>query len=150
MSGKRSRNKGASYERHIAKILTKWWGSQIDRVPQSGGWQKERITGDVAADDKFPFSVECKKQEGWHLEDILYKDSLITKWWKQCCDDCPDSKTPLLVFSRNYYPDFCTLKTYDFLSLCDGLSVRRFKIGGQTIIMFDEFLKHVNAEMFKE
>lgn len=42
------RNKGANFERVIAKQLSEWCGFTITRTPSSGGWAK---TGDITPKD---------------------------------------------------------------------------------------------------
>jgi len=90
--GKTSRRKGFTYERKVAHILEAVWGEQFRRTPLSGGWAKEKITGDIVPidrqDDNFPFSVECKNQ----------KALSVPAWLKQAKDDCPEGKMPLLIF----------------------------------------------------
>lgn len=116
--GKKSRNKGSGYERKIAKILGNWWADDSElfrRTPMSGGWAKEKITGDITPvkeeGENFPFSVECKKQEGWEFHQFWSKKSKFWSWWEQCTDDAKRSnKQPLLIFSRNRISDFMAVR----------------------------------------
>lgn len=117
--GKKSRNKGSGYERKIAKILGHWWADDPElfrRTPMSGGWAKEKLTGDITPvkeeGEDFPFSVECKKHEGWEFHQFFSIKSKFWDWWEQCVSDCEGKdKLPLLIFSRNRIPDFmaCSL-----------------------------------------
>ena len=61
--GKNNRNKGASYERSIAKLFERVFGEAFVRTPQSGGFAKNKTAkgddfrGDIVPVDK---EVECK------------------------------------------------------------------------------------------
>lgn len=106
---KNSRTKGASFENKIAKVFSEWSGMDVKRTPQSGGWANASfgVTGDLVCSNKrFPFHVECKKREGWHLDDLVtgvrVRDTRsIVAWWNQAIETCPEGKEPLLVFARN-------------------------------------------------
>lgn len=110
--GKRSRNKGAGYERKVAKLMTDWWGGQFSRVPASGGlnWgSDQRVAGDIVPppESEFPFVIECKKQEGWTFDHIALDISAPREWWSQVVMDSRRvSRVPLLIFSRNHAKDF--------------------------------------------
>jgi len=108
------KGKGKAYERKIGKILGEWWqGSPFRPTPCSGGWDKLAhddkylAVGDlfIPADSDFPFSIECKRQEGWSLLDLIKPDRKnipIFEWWAQAlCDAKAAGKVPLLVFSKN-------------------------------------------------
>jgi len=111
----RGKAKGKGYERRVGEILGNWWqGKPFRSTPQSGGWDKQANDGDVVAygdlyipaGSDFPFSVECKRQECWSLEDLVNPNLValcpILTWWDQCFNDaCRVCKLPLLVFSRN-------------------------------------------------
>lgn len=127
---KNSRQKGAAFERQIAKSLSEWWGIKFHRTPLSGGlsWGADnRVIGDIVAPmeggDDFPFTVECKKHEGWDLDTLLKDTGPIKDWWKQAITDNKrlndESKHPLLLFSRNYSPVFYMMyqKTWEKLNL---------------------------------
>ena len=90
--GKMSRRKGSGYERKVAHILEVVWDEKFKRTPLSGGWAKEKITGDIVPidrqEDNFPFSIECKNQ----------KAISVPKWLNQAKEDCPEGKIPLLIF----------------------------------------------------
>lgn len=107
--GKKSRDKGAAFEREVAKLFSEAYGLEFRRTPLSGGWAKD---ADVAAGDlvciddpDFPYMIECKKAENWKFESLFTDNhTWFDNWWEQAVEECPDSKEPLLVFSRNYMP----------------------------------------------
>lgn len=123
-TGKKSRDKGQRGERAVAKLLSAWWGADFTRTPMSGGFHTKKFrdewnaSGDVVTPADFPFSVEVKWQEDWTLDQILTAPKcIIWEWWRQCASQCPEGKTPLLVFKRNNWPWFCMMYEMDW----DGL-----------------------------
>lgn len=116
--GKRSKVKGSSYERKIAKILKDKFKIEFHRTPQSGGFAKSKnrgndFKGDIVPledDLDFKLHIECKDQKTWKLND----------WLNQAKEDCPDDKTPVVIFHKyNTCEDFITLSLPDFLDIID-------------------------------
>ncbi|QKE56350.1 holliday junction resolvase [Bacillus phage YungSlug] len=120
---KNSRAKGSKFERDIAKALTDWWGEEFHRVPASGGlrWGKDnRVVGDIVPppNSDFPFSIECKKHEGWDLSYILRNMGEFPNWWAQCTRDAYKvDKIPLLIFSKNRSPIYFMMPHTNFIGL---------------------------------
>lgn len=113
-AGKGARDKGSNFERKIAQHMSDWWGGNFTRTPGSGGlrWgSDQRIAGDIVppAGMDFPFVIECKKQEGYTLDNFLFSTGTPVKWWEQVVTDSrrlsldktQEQKTPLLIFSKN-------------------------------------------------
>jgi hypothetical protein len=129
---KNGKNKGNRAEREVAALVSKWWGSDFARTPSSGGFRTKKFREDwhaegdlVTADETFPFSVECKWQEGWTLDQLLTSNKgCVWDWWKQTKGQTPKDKHPLLIFKRNNMPRYymmeskCELnaKQMDFLT----------------------------------
>lgn len=118
-AGKKSRNKGAGFERQVAKIITSFFGFPYEaapRTPRSGGGSRK---GDIdKLDDDFrrifPFHIEAKKVEGWRLETLFAQDedtlpAFLHSWWDQATEDCPSDEIPIVVFSKNLAPKFVLL-----------------------------------------
>lgn len=124
MGGKRSRDKGGRAERHVKKSLSEWWGEDFHRTPQSGAFSTttggaSNVAGDVSTHDaSFPFCVEVKNQEGWHLEQLFtaLKCDLI-QWWKQAKEQTPEGQIPLLIFTRNRQPYFFVMPNYSDVTI---------------------------------
>lgn len=116
--GKKSRNKGAVYERKVAGIFKDALDVNLSRTPQSGGFQKGKNTnsdfkGDVVCLDEgvdFKLHIECKNAETLS----------IPKWTKQAEEDCPPGKVPAIVFHRkNTDVESIVLTLEDFLKIVD-------------------------------
>ena len=113
---KNSRSKGKNYERLVAKKLGEWWGEPFRSTPGSGAlhWEKDnRVAGDIVppVDSKFPFTVECKKREGWYFDAIINETGEIPEWWQQSVDDGKRvDREPILIFSKNRSPNYVMLE----------------------------------------
>ncbi|AYP68623.1 hypothetical protein EalM132_00111 [Exiguobacterium phage vB_EalM-132] len=156
--GINGKNKGNEYERKIAKSLSGWWGEQFQRTPASGGlqWKNDnRVSGDIVTSvkSKFPFTVECKKREGWSIEQLVKETGDIEKWWAQVIKDCERSSLrPLLIFSRNFAPDYVMIHEADFNLLASTTEVKfthfilRSKKYNRVILMLDDLYKLANKQ----
>lgn len=156
-----SKAKGSEYERKIAKLLSKFWGEEFHRVPQSGGlrWGDDnRVAGDITTpiDSVFPFTVECKKREGWELEQVLKGTGDVEKWWNQAVNDSERvNLKPLLIFSKNFAPSYVMVRMDDFMPILKAkggrLAFSYFVVcvlGKEFRVVFnlDDFIKHVAKE----
>lgn len=148
--------KGNSYERRIAKLLTKWSGIELIRTPMSGAWQG--TTGDITPKNKnhpFPFLIECKKNEGWDMDAVVSGRSALFKSWidqliRETREDqiiTGELKFPLLIFSRNRRSDYLLLPetSLDLLSpiQCGDFTTIItiiYKKRQFAIVLLDEFL----------
>lgn len=169
--GKRSKSKGRGFEQEIATIFSKWSGTKWMRVPQSGGWNKRVVAGDVFCEREYisvsgkreelfvPISVECKKQEGWGFEQ-LFRDSEkcpLRLFWEQAANDAEKiKKLPVMIFSRNYLPIFIMIGTRmadRLVRLTDGtwqdfnhIIVHIHEKEQVVIFLLEDFLKWVSFE----
>lgn len=148
-AGKKARNKGQGFERKVAKLFAAAYDLDIRRTPLSGGWAKGSpdVAGDlvcVTPDVEFPYCVECKKAEGWKLENLFTdQHAWFDNWWTQVLNECPDGKTPILVFSRAYAPIFIACHTRDGVYYT-GLAVLFVKIFDEDIVIttIEEYLEY--------
>ena len=120
--GARSRRKGTRAEREVCRLFQKHLGGTWSRVPLSGGWANRRdfqTCGDIITTlPDFPFTIECKNAEGWHLEHLLtHPDTcLLARWWRQACAQAAETgKRPMLIFTRNFQPIYAVLLVEDFV-----------------------------------
>lgn len=116
--GKNAKRKGGQYERDIAKKFQERYGVELKRTPQSGGFAKKSekaddFRGDITIVDTkkmLLLHIECKNQKQWSLP----------KWLKQSEEDCPEGRTPIVVFHQhNSSKDYVSLSLEDFLKLVD-------------------------------
>ena len=114
--GKRSKTKGANFERDVAKKFKKAYDADLVRTPQSGGFAKKSAKADdfrgdiVPADEEIELSlhIECKNAKTWSLP----------AWFKQAQEDCPKGKYPVVVFHQHgTSKDYIALSLEDFFKL---------------------------------
>ncbi len=114
------KNKGSSFERKTAKLLSKWLTKgqdekQLIRSVLSGGWDKAnpdwRHVGDLApngpAGELFRrrFCVECKHHRSIDFWKLFTGQALLVDWWKKLDDECASyGLTPFLVIKANNRP----------------------------------------------
>ena len=128
--GKRSKNKGANYEREIAKVFKGKYKIDLTRTPQSGGFAKKSQKADdfrgdiVCLDDtkELKLHIECKNQQ----------TVSIRKWLKQANSDCPKGKVPVVIYHLGQI-------------IKDG-SIKEEKMGNYITLKLDDFLKIVKEE----
>lgn len=116
--GKNAKRKGGQYERNIAKKFQERYGVELKRTPQSGGFAKKSdkaddYRGDITIVDTkqmLLLHIECKNQKTWSLP----------KWISQAEEDCPEDRTPIVVFHQhNTSKDYVCVSLEDFLSLVE-------------------------------
>ena len=110
MGGKKSRNKGANFERAIAKRLREWLGDDwtvkrnpTDRQKGKAGAGEFEIVGPFP----FPFAIECKAHEAFDYGQLFRVPVTgpFEKFWEQAKDQAEAAeKRPLLFLKRNNGP----------------------------------------------
>ena len=107
-------NKGKSFERKIAKILSDDFGIRFQRVPCSGGFstmlnvENPIFHGDIFVEDEkwnheHNAVIECKCIKRLTLNDYvnyLKGEGIISEWIRQCQRECKD-KNFWLIFTYN-------------------------------------------------
>lgn len=142
---KNSRQKGATYERDIAKILSKWCGIKLKRTPMSGGWAK---TGDITPVDPeemvdFPFNIELKNRQGWDFKELIKGTNKrgIVDWWEQAVRDAKTSnRFPILIFTRVRDVNYCMVPSKFFKTVI-GKNINSILWNGKRIFLLDDLLK---------
>jgi len=176
MAGRKSKDKGARFERVVASDLSLWFygiPGFLRRTPMSGGWSKIHAPGDVCAtvsgtvetesglmvlsigDSRpvaFPFYVECRNREGWSYTDLFTESekACLVLWWKEVIEKSREvSLIPLLIFTKNYNPSFIMFQPRTDLGgiTCINLSSKMFE-GNPVVILFYDFLACVKRECF--
>ena len=124
--GRRSRNKGSSYERIIARKFKEKYNAELMRTPQSGGFAKNNaragdFRGDIVpVDDTIDLRlhIEAKNQKNWSLP----------SWLKQAEEDCPEGKIPCIIFHKHgTSQEYVTLSLDDFFDIVprDSIIIER-------------------------
>ena len=108
--GKGARDKGANYERKIAKILSAKFGVPVKRTGSQERWGF--YSGDVNAPKDITtvlndFFWECKNREAWSILD----------WYAKAKDDVKGNSIPVVVASKNNEGDYVFLSLQDFLRI---------------------------------
>lgn len=127
--GKRSKSKGASYERKLAEKFKEAFKIDLKRTPQSGGFAKKSekaddFRGDITlVDDRYilKLHIEAKDRKTWSLKE----------WLRQAESDCPEGRIPIVVFHEyGTSKDYVTLSLEDFFKLVPKdriIEKRKFK-----------------------
>jgi hypothetical protein len=89
-----SRNKGASFEREVAKLINTFF-DEINydyKVKRNLEQYQEKDLGDLNIPNH---TIECKRYASgnWYKED----------WWAQVCESCGDT-IPVLIWKYNHQP----------------------------------------------
>ncbi len=159
--------KGHNFELKVAKLLSNWWGKKgsFQRTPLSGGWSKlsnaskdiaDRVRGDLICPDKFPFFIECKKDESFEFHLMLqdYNKSKFNTWWTTLIGKAKKtSYKPMLIFSRDYWKIFVAIykKDYDELGIKNCCRFIFYSNKGEKIVIFpfDDFIKQALPDNIK-
>ena len=148
-----SKQKGAGYERKVAKKLSEWSGYKFNRTPMSGAlhWENDkRVVSDIVPPQnlKWPFSIEAKcVQYDWDFSFILKGTSTFWEHWKQAKDDASrEDMIPMLVFSKNYRDSFVAIQVDVFVKLFNkkekpNYLSTHFGEDDLVVINFDQFLE---------
>lgn len=162
----KSKSKGNTNERKIAKILSRWCGDEFLRIPNSGAlrWKgKAWVYGDLLPPPDFPLCVfEAKHYRDVDLDKILrvgVAEDNVLGWWQQVCLDsqrCTNETgwdpMPVLVFKANHRPfRICLLRSFcSLLPELPMLQVTGTELPDFCIIDLDEFMKKVPYDLFCE
>ncbi len=126
--GRTAKRKGAQFERTLAKKFQGRYGIELKRTPQSGGFAKTSSKADdyrgdivvVDSDYNLKVHIEAKNQKTWKLK----------QWIEQAEEDCPEGKTPIVVFHQHDSSrDYVCLSLEGFFDLVDTEHVLEKKGG---------------------
>ena len=153
MGGKKSRNKGANFERAVATKLREWLGDEwtVSRNPTD---RQKGKTGagefEVVGPFRFPFAIECKARESFDYGQLLRVPATgpFISFWGQAKDQAGAAeKAPLLIFKRNNGPVLAAMGWDEFTPLLGASGVEtvhsliRLYDHDCVIIPFEVFLK---------
>lgn len=116
--GKLAKRKGGQYERDIAKKFGERYDVELKRTPQSGGFSKKSDKADDFRGDVT--IVDNRKELLLHIECKSQKTLSIPKWILQAESDCPEGRTPIVVFHQyGTSKDYVCLSIQDFFKLVE-------------------------------
>ena len=108
------RRKGARAELEVAGIISEWWKrlemtARFVRMPLSGGWGERgaregfKASGDLGTTaERFPFTVEVKRREGWNRERFFAgKASPVWAWWRQAQSQAVEANAEPMLWLRH-------------------------------------------------
>lgn len=140
-----SRNKGATFERKIANLLSEKLGYKFNRTPQSGAFSTkvndDRLAGDLYSPDvDFAYVIECKKYATFNVEELITgaKQSL-TKWLTQLEKE-KGKKKGLLIFQRDYGKIMAMIE--EDLDIENSLKYKNY-----TIALFDDVIDYLKEKL---
>lgn len=104
--GKRSRDKGASWERSVARQLQFWLGSEwhVYRIQADRQQGQKGEAGDIGFRGPFvfPFAVEAKHSKSFRAGQLWKGSGPFLAWWAQTSDQAATvGLEPLLVLKGN-------------------------------------------------
>lgn len=156
--GKLSKRKGSGFERQIAKALSDWSGVHLVRTPMSGGWAGS--IADVWPRDTsvyFPMVIECKKVEGWTLDQVFLGKGPLIDWLDQAIDQARSISSEkglpyeeVLIVSGNRRPIYVVMKVH-LLSDTYHKPVIMFTYRGNDycLLLLGDYLGCTTLEEFK-
>jgi hypothetical protein len=121
MNGRKSKRKGANYEREVAKILNRAFNTNtIRRTPSSGALGIKGDLCQLEGNFDLPgtlskFTWECKNQEKLSIWAAL----------RQASQEATGGKIPLVVFTKNHERNYIALELEDFIGLLQQLERKK-------------------------
>ena len=117
MSGKRSRDKGARFEREIANTLSDKWGLPFARgIVQTRGGGAE--VADVCLQDVNGAKSKYPHIDKLHLECKHHKRTSIPSAWRQAEEDCKISgRTPVCITKSDREKPLVTMSLDDWMEI---------------------------------
>ena len=125
-----SRNKGASFERDIAKRLNSFFKEMgVDfKAKRNLEQYQEKDLGDLNIHNHI---IECKR----YASGNWYKDD----WWQQVCASCKDD-IPVLIWKYNHQPIRVCVPLWAVADRSDQL--RRVDNSVTVVFTFEHWLKY--------
>ena len=147
---KNSRNKGNTFERHIAKLLNdRFKTEEFSRSPGSGAFATThkvpdhlKIYGDLLTPQKFKFCIECKK--GYNKQNLYSLYNYSSEIWKFIEQSEKDSekcsRLPMVIFKQDRQPTLAIIPSW--IQVEGELKyIEIHKNKTYRVYLFDELLK---------
>ena len=113
-----SKQKGAAFERKIAKTLNERFNTtEFSRTPGSGAFgsthqlpQHLIVHGDLITPQNFKYTIECKNGYNVELEDVLKPKSDFYKFIEQAKSDAKRaSRDWMVIYKKNRKKEVCVV-----------------------------------------
>ena len=132
-----SRNKGAAFERTIARLFRSWLGDEWSVRRLQPSQQAEIGDLEILGPYRFPFAVELKARESFREHQLWTGTGQVDDWWEQAQRQAV-GRHPLLVLKRNLGPVLCMMPRACAAKL--GAPTRSMLIGEVSVWLLDDLL----------
>jgi len=159
--GKKSRDKGANFERAIAKHLREWLGDEWEVKRNPTDRQKGKTGAgefEIVGPFDFPYAIECKAHESFEYSQLFkvpVSGPFISFWSQAKRQAEAAEKAPLLIFKRNNGPVLAAISWKGFwpIAAASGIetvhSLLRLYDHDCIVIPFSSFLKLRPSAMYE-
>ena len=163
----KSKVKGSSYEREVAKFLTAHYGETFIRnISGSGAYiggtnsfRKVNLTeamirhakGDVVPPESFNLlNIECKSYGSLEFHQLLNECKQLEAWLQQLMDASDETDVNILFFKITRRGQYIAVQaTEPWASTSNYVSYNSAKLGQWMIYDFDNFFK-LNSNLLKQ
>lgn len=124
----KSKTKGSTFERDVAKFLSELYQESFCRVPYSGAFiggrnvhrkkslsenQITQFKGDIQGPDKWSLNIECKNYHDFSFHQLLTKCPLLDSWIKQLHTSANENDVSLLIFKISHKGQYVVTELSD-------------------------------------
>lgn len=164
---RKSKSKGASWERDVAKFLSEAYNESFMRVPNSGAYvggsnstrkilmsdgQIRHMKGDIVPPDNWHhFNVECKNYQAFPFHRFLFNESipLLEGWLKQLKDAADDNDVNILFIKVTRIGKFVCFESNQNFQVKRHVEYEDTDHIKWKVTDFDSFF-NLNLDRFKE
>ncbi|MNE83965.1 hypothetical protein D3C80_1808290 [compost metagenome] len=120
------------------------------------------MAGDIVTppNSVYPWVTELKKREAWEFNQFIKGTGEIEKYWEQVCSDANRTGlAPLLIFSKNYEPNYMMMSKHQFDALMNAaleskgclppinyFVVHKHGWMDRVVCILDDFIAHVSKQ----
>jgi len=108
---KKSRDKGARFERKVAQLFSDFFERNIRRTPNLLHRNPDDIVGgriksdlyDPENNDTFYYFVECKYHQTFTFNQLMLLNGKLFNFLSKASKECDNSKVPIVVFKGGHF-----------------------------------------------
>lgn len=165
----KSKNKGSSYERQVAKYLTEHYGESFHRIPNSGAYiggknthrrnnldtsQTKSFKGDINAPDTWVhFNAEAKFYADFAFHQLFSESKQLEDWLEQLMTTSDPHDVNILFMKFNRKGSYVAVQAnLDWAYSGNYFSYRSSKYGDWMIYSFQNFFtaNSINLKSFSQ